>query len=182
MPTRPACRQILAARNRKRRRAVASVVCRIGLTSAVFLPVEQQQPAVQVVGQHCDLKLNAVHRPALGGMCSQPGIVVGFLDQVLGCGPLIVERHQYVDRALHVRHKDPIEILRGLEQLVLLWFFLLFSVWLLLIAQRDEPIRFPPAIRLIPELTLLIGVGLWRPFPVAPLSAPPPNAPSCAPR
>ena len=47
----------------------------LGCVGRLF-PVEQQQPAVQVVGQHGQLKVNAVHGPAIGGMRSQPRIVV----------------------------------------------------------------------------------------------------------
>ena len=47
----------------------------LGCAGRLF-PIEQQQPAVQVVGQHGQLKVNAVHGPVLGGMRSQPRIVV----------------------------------------------------------------------------------------------------------
>jgi hypothetical protein len=63
------------------------------------------------------------------------------LDQVLRGGPL--KPHQHVDRAIHAGRKDPIGVLGGLEQLVLLRLFLLFRLWFLLIAQGDEPIPVP---------------------------------------
>ena len=162
-------------RRRQRRVPHRSYCC-------AFLAIEQLQPAVQVVGQHRDLKPVAVHHPAPGGMRRQPRIIVGFLDQVLGCSPLVVERHQRVHRPIHVRHKHPVDVLRRLEQLVLLRRIRRPSLPLLLITQRQEPIRFPPAIRLIPEFALSVGVGPLATAATLPLSTAPPDAPSCGPR
>ena len=44
-----------------------------------LFPIEQGQPAVQVVGQHGQLKVNAVHGPALGGMRRQPASLLASL-------------------------------------------------------------------------------------------------------
>ena len=54
------------------------------LAARAFLAVEQQQPAVQVVGQHRQLKVIAIGLKAAGRMRRQTGIVVGFFDQILG--------------------------------------------------------------------------------------------------
>ena len=72
-----------------------------------FLALEQQQPAVEVVGQHGQLKMNAVDGPAPGRMGHQTRIVVGFLDQILGPSALIVEPHQQVDGTFYIGHEDP---------------------------------------------------------------------------
>jgi hypothetical protein len=53
--------------------------------------VEQLQPAVQVIDQHCNLEPVGIHHPAIGGMSGQAGVVVGFLDEVLGRRALVVE-------------------------------------------------------------------------------------------
>src|ERR1017187_2559743 len=90
----------------------------------------------------------------------------GFLDQVLGGGPLVVEPYQLVHGCRYVRHKYPVDVLRRLEQLVLLRRIRRANLRLLLVTQRQESVRFPPAIRLIPELALSVGVSPWRPPPL----------------
>jgi hypothetical protein len=62
-----------------------------GFHRSVFIAVEQLQPAVQVIGQHCDLEPVGIHYPTIGGMSGQAGVVVGFLDEVLGRRALVVE-------------------------------------------------------------------------------------------
>src|ERR1035437_4499957 len=52
------------------------------------------------------------------------------------------------------------------EQLVLIWRIHSAGLRFLLITRDQEPIRFAPAIRLIPEFALPIGVGPWRPLPI----------------
>src|SRR5271166_2661303 len=63
-------------------------------------------------------------------------------------------------------YKNPIGVLRSLEQLVLLGLFLLSGFGFLLIPQSDEPVRASPALRLVPEFALLIGIGAWRALPM----------------
>jgi hypothetical protein len=50
--------------------------------------VDHECALFRVVGQHHDLEPVGIHHPAVGGMSRQAGIVVGFLDEVLGAGPL----------------------------------------------------------------------------------------------
>src|SRR6266403_2179230 len=102
-------------------------------------------------------------------MRGQPGIVVGFLDQVFRTGALTVKPDQKMDGLVHAGYKNPIGVLRSLEQLVLLGLFLLSGFGFLLIPQSDEPVRASPTLRLVPEFALLIGIGASR------RSAPLPN-------
>ena len=76
-----------------------------------FFPAKQHQPTIEVVGQHGDLKMIAVHLPLMRGISRQTGVVIGFLNQILSSGPLIVEPHQGRDGAPHVGDKNPIGIL-----------------------------------------------------------------------
>jgi hypothetical protein len=99
-------------------------------------------------------------------MGRQTGIVVGLFYQILGPGALIVEPHQQVDGALHVGHEDPIDILRAVEQLVLLG---LGKRILLLVAQGNKAVGLAPTFWLIAELTLLIGIGARRGLPTGAL-------------
>jgi hypothetical protein len=130
-----------------------------------FLPLEQQQPAVQVLSQHHDLEPVGVHHPALGRVRCQAGVVVGFLDQVLGRGAPAVEPHQRIQRCVHVRDEDLIGIFRRIEQLVLLGFLRLAGLRLLLIPQRQEAVSFAPALWLVEKLALAVGVGARRRLP-----------------
>src|SRR5207253_9886920 len=113
-------------------------------------------------------EMSAVHGPAIRRMRGQPRIVIGFFEQVLRGGTLTIKPYERVEGTVHVSHKNPIGVLRGLEQLVLLGLFLLFRFWFLLIAQGDEAIRAAPPLRPIAELTLLVGIGARRPLPVGP--------------
>src|ERR1700675_2070378 len=99
-------------------------------------------------------------------MRGQPGIVVGFPDQVLRTWAVTVKPDQSINRLVHVGYKNPIGVLRSLEQLVLLGLFLLSGFGFLLIPQSDEPVRASPALRLVPEFALLIGIGAWRALPM----------------
>src|SRR5882724_10939286 len=99
-------------------------------------------------------------------MRGQPGIVVGFLDQVFRRRTLSVEPHQRIDRPVHVGYEHPIAVLRSLEQLVLLGLFRLSGFGLLLLPQSEEPVRTPPALWWVPEVALFIGIGAWSPLPV----------------
>ena len=123
----------------------------------LLLAVEQHQPTVQVVGQHRQLEVIAVHHPPPRGIRLQARIVVGFLDQVLRPGPLIVEPHQQIDGALDVGDEDPVGILGRVEQLVLLWLVGRRRLGLLFVTQGDEPIGLVPAFRLIVKLALAVG-------------------------
>src|ERR1700758_2211606 len=166
MPTRPAWRQIFAVRNRKRNRAMAKVVC---LSSATFAVSSRWNNRSQheVVGQHGQLKMYAVGGPAPGRMGRQSGIVVGLFNEVLSAGTLIVEPHQQVNGALHVGDEDPIDILRAVEQLVLLARG--GGLLLLWITQGNKTAGLFPAFRVIPELALLVGVGAGRRPPMCAL-------------
>src|SRR5437868_1882049 len=132
------------------------------LDLALFLALEQPQPAVQVIGQHHQLKMHAVHAPAPRRMGRQPGIVVSFLNEVLRPSPLVIEPHQQVNGILQVGHEHSVAVLGTIEQLILLAFGLAL---LLLIAQGNKAVRLAPALGLIPELTLLVSIGLggWPP-------------------
>ena len=55
------------------------------------LAVKEHEPGVQAIGQHGQLKMIPVHVKAARGMGCQSGVIVGFFDQVLGSGPLVVE-------------------------------------------------------------------------------------------
>src|ERR1700688_2795424 len=68
-----------------------------------LFPLEQQQPAIQVVGQHHQLKMHAVGRPAPGRMRRQAGIVIAFLDQILRPSPLVVEPDQQINVPIQSR-------------------------------------------------------------------------------
>ena len=68
------------------------------LRGGVGFALEQQQPAVEVVGQHDQLKVIAVHVKAARRMGRQSGVVVGFFDKVLRPGALIVKPHHHRDR------------------------------------------------------------------------------------
>jgi hypothetical protein len=50
-------------------------------------------------GQHDNLEPVGIHHPAVGGMGRQTDIVVGFLDEVLGSGALVVEPDRQVQGA-----------------------------------------------------------------------------------
>ncbi len=93
-------------------------------------------------------------------------VIIGFLDQILGSGPLIVEPREQSDRVLHIGDEHAIAVLWRVEQLILLHLLNPTRLRLFRIAQGDEPIRFAPALRLIRELALAAGVGLRGPFPL----------------
>ena len=63
--------------------------CRVSHRSdfGAFLAIQQLQPAVQVVGQHRDLKPVAVHHPAPGGKGRQPPLRANIDETVL---PVII--------------------------------------------------------------------------------------------
>jgi hypothetical protein len=88
-------------------------------------------------------------------MRRQTRIVVGFLDQVLRSGALIVEPHQQIDPVFHVGHEDAVTVLRGVEQLVLLRLIYFLRLGFP-IAQGEEPMGFPPALRLIGKLAFVL--------------------------
>ena len=64
----------------------------------------------------------AVHIKAARRMRRQPGIVVRLFDQVFRAAPLVVKPDHEVDGIAHVGHEDPVFVLAGFEQLVLLGF------------------------------------------------------------
>ena len=79
----------------------------------LFFPVEQQQPAIQVVSQHRQLEMHAVGRPPRGRVHRQSRVVVGFFDQILSPGALVIKPHQQVDGFFPVGHKNAIDVLRA---------------------------------------------------------------------
>src|SRR6266404_2460348 len=146
--------------SRGRQRGVAQI---LGL--GLLLPVEQHQPAVQVIGQHRQLEVHTVHGPSPRGMRRQARIVVGFFDQVLRPRPLSVKTHHRVDRRIEVGHEYPIAVLRRVEQLVLLRFVQLVGLRLLHVPQRHEPVGSPPSFRLVAKLALPVGIRARRSRP-----------------
>src|SRR6516225_8387974 len=99
-------------------------------------------------------------------MRRQPSIVVRLFNQVFGAATLTVKPDYEVDRILHVGHEDPVFVLAGLEQLVLLcllgchlltWFF---------VAQGYEAIGLAPLVRLVAEFALRVSIGFGRWFPI----------------
>src|SRR5437773_2811404 len=146
--------------SRGRQRGVAQI---LGL--GLLLPVEQHQPAVQVIGQHGQLEVHTVHGPSPRGMRRQARIVVGFFDQVLRPRPLSVKTHHRVDRRVEVGHEYPMAVLRRVEQLVLLRFVQLVGLRLLHVPQRHEPVGSPPSFRLVAKLALPVGIGARRSGP-----------------
>src|SRR5881397_1936519 len=57
------------------------------------LAVKQHQPGIQVVGQHGQLEMIPVNVKATRWMRRQSSIIVSFLDQIRGSGPLVIEPH-----------------------------------------------------------------------------------------
>ena len=92
-------------------------------------------------------------------MRRQAGIVVGLFNKVLGPGTLVKEPHQRIQRPVHVGHKDSVDVLGGIEQLILLWLLGLLGFRRLLVAQPQEPAGFAPPLRLVGELALAVGIG-----------------------
>src|SRR5207245_8970400 len=89
-----------------------------------------------------------------------------YLDQMLRPGTLVVEPQQPSDRVGHIGDEHAIAVLRRLKQLVLLRLVGLAWLRLFLVAQSDEPIGFLPALWLIPEFALTVGVGARGGLPV----------------
>src|SRR5215471_7407565 len=98
-------------------------------------------------------------------MRRQTRIVMGFLDQILGACSLMVEPRQPTDGVRHMGDEHAIAVLRRVEQLVLLGLVGWARLRLLLVAQSDEPIGFPPALRLVAKLALSVGVRARRALP-----------------
>ena len=98
-------------------------------------------------------------------MRRQTRIVVGLLDQVLRSRPLIVEPHQPIHRFGHMGDKYAIAVFRRVEQLVLLR-LVLPELGFLLLAEGDASIGLVPALWLVVEFTLPLGIGTGRRLPV----------------
>ena len=96
-------------------------------------------------------------------MRGEPGVVVGFFDEVFRPGPLVVKPGDRRDRLFQARHEHAVAVAAGLEQLIL---FDLTTVWLLVVTQRDEAASLGPALRLVEEFALRLRVGLRRGLPV----------------
>ena len=99
-------------------------------------------------------------------MRRQPGIVVRLLDQVFRATALVVKPDHEVDGIAEVGHEDPVLVLAGLEQLVLLGLLRLDLLARFLIAQGHEPVFLLPPVRLIAEFTLPSGIRLRRRLPL----------------
>jgi hypothetical protein len=97
-------------------------------------------------------------------MRCQSGIVIGFLDQILRPSPLVIEPHQQIQGPVHVGHERAIDILRSVEELILLALF--GTVLLLLVAQGDKAVCLTPTLRLVAEFALLVSIGLGPGLPV----------------
>src|ERR1700719_1143955 len=80
----------------------------------LLFPVEQHQPAVEVVSQHGELKVNAVHRPPSRRMSREPGIIFCFLNEILGARPLVIEPRQESNPAAYVGDEYAIAVFRSL--------------------------------------------------------------------
>jgi hypothetical protein len=74
------------------------------------------------------------------------------------------EPRQQRDRIPHIGDEHAIAVLRSIEQRILLRLASRARLRLFLVAQGDEPVRFAPAVRLVAELALALGVGLWGPL------------------
>src|SRR6516225_376092 len=132
----------------------------------LFFPVEQHQPAVEVVRQHGELEENAVHRPPARGMVRHAGIVFGFFNEILRTRPLVVEPREHGDPAAHIRDEYAVAVLRRVEQLILFGLLRRCRFLGLLVAQGDEAVGLTPAFRLIAELALAVGIGFGRTRPL----------------
>src|SRR6516164_3220903 len=99
-------------------------------------------------------------------MVRHAGIVFGFFNEILRTRPLVVEPREHGDPAAHIRDEYAVAVLRRVEQLIL--FGLLRRCWflLLLVAQGDEAESLTPALRLISELALAVGIGFRRTRPL----------------
>src|ERR1700683_3736080 len=107
----------------------------------------------------------AIHIEAARRVRRQPSIVVGLLDQIFRDTPLVVKPEDEVDRVAEVCYQDPILVLAGFEQLVLLGLLRRNLLARFLIAQGYEPVCLAPSIRLIAEFALRIAIRLWRRLP-----------------
>src|SRR5277367_6991156 len=99
-------------------------------------------------------------------MRRQTGIVFGFLDEVLRTRALIIEPRQQGDPTVAIGDKNAIAVFRRVEQLILFGLLRRRRLLLLEVAQRDESMRFAPALRLISKLALAVGIGFWRARPL----------------
>jgi hypothetical protein len=121
MPVRPACRQILAATNRKRNREVAKVVCRSSVASACgsrLNSISQQFSCRQTspTGNVSRSRRNGpTDAPSTRHRCSPPG-------SDFRAATVVVKPEHEVDGLAEVGHQHPILVLAGFEQLVLLGF------------------------------------------------------------
>src|SRR5258708_32194801 len=115
-------------------------------------------------------------------MRRQTRIVISFLDQILCARSLIVEPRQQTDGVRHIGDEHAIAVLRRVEQLILLGLVGRARSRLLLVAQGDEPISFPPALRLVAKLALSSRRPCAASAASRRLSAPLPNETSCAQR
>src|SRR5947207_13982428 len=102
----------------------------------------------------------AVHIEAARRVRRQPGIVVGLLDQVFRPTPLVIEPDHEIDGLLEVSYEDPVLVLAGFEQLVLLGLLRVHLLARFLIAQGYKSVFLLPPIRLITEFTLGLAIVL----------------------
>ena len=81
----------------------------------------------------------AVHVKTVRRMGRQPSIVVRLLDQVLRAASLIVKPDHEIEGIAEVGYEDPVLVLAGFEQLVLLGFLGFPFRARFFVAQRHEP-------------------------------------------
>src|SRR5690349_2870974 len=98
-------------------------------------------------------------------MVRHAGIVFGFLNEILRACPLVVEPRQHGDPVAHIGDEYAVAVLRRVEQLILLGLLRRCGFLLLLVAQSDEAVGLTPALRLIAELALAVGIGFGRTRP-----------------
>ena len=82
--------------------AVAKLVC---FSSSAVACSSRLKSISQVVRQHGQLVVHAVHLPPRPGMRRQARIIIGHFDQVLPSCPLPVEPHHRVDGRVQIRER-----------------------------------------------------------------------------
>src|SRR5207245_10234189 len=103
--------------------------------------------------------MNRIRVEAFGWMRCQSGIVVGFLDQVLGASAAIVKPRYPVNRLIFdVGDENSILHAAHGEQLVLLYRIFLIGFLRIVVAQRHVSEFALPSLRLVAELALRIGI------------------------
>src|SRR5882724_205896 len=108
----------------------------------------------------------AIDVEAARWMRRQPGIMVGFLDQVFRAATLAVKPDYEGNGIRHVSDEDSICVLAGFEQLVLFGFLGTHLLRRFFVAQSHEPVCLLPSVRLVEKFALRISVGLLGRLPL----------------